>query len=78
VFDMQELDDYMRTMQHTFPAGLGYELGARFVPPEQIVEIVSTLQGWGYRDDDLKALLGGNLMRMANQVWKPAVARDCI
>jgi membrane dipeptidase len=78
VFDMQELDDYMRTMQHTFPPGLGYELGARFVPPEQIVEIVSTLQGWGYRDDDLKALLGGNLMRMANQVWKPAVARDCI
>jgi membrane dipeptidase len=78
VYDMQELDDYMRTMQHTFPPGLGYELGARFVPPEQIVEIVATLQGWGYRDDDLKALLGGNLMRMATQVWKPVMARDCL
>ena len=76
VFDMQELDDYMRTMQHTFPPGLGYELGARFVPPEQLVDIVATLQDWGYRDDDLKALLGGNLMRMANQVWKPVMAQD--
>ena len=71
VFDMQELDDYMQKMQHTFPPGLGYEHGARFVPPEQIGEIVATLQGWGYRDDDLKALLGGNLMRLARQVWKP-------
>jgi membrane dipeptidase len=77
VFDMQELDDYMRTMQHTFPPGLGYELGARFIPPEQIVEIVATLQGWGYRDDDMKALLGGNLVRLAHQVWKPVLATDC-
>ena len=33
-------------------------------------EIVTTLQGWGYRDDDLKALLGGNLLRLARTVWK--------
>ena len=70
VFDMQELDEYTRTMQHTFPPGLGYELGARFVPPEQIGEIVTTLQGMGYRDADLQLLLGGNLMRLARQVWK--------
>ena len=71
VFDMQELDDYMRTMSHTFPPGLGYELGARFVPPEQIGEIVATLQGLGYGRADLQALLGGNLMRLAREVWKP-------
>jgi membrane dipeptidase len=70
VFDMQELDDYMRTMSHTFPPGLGYEHGARFVPPEQVGEIVATLQGWGYDDAALKALLGGNLMRLAREVWK--------
>ena len=52
------------------PPGLGYELGARFVPPEQIGEIVATLQSWGYRDEDLRALLGGNLMRLARTVWK--------
>ena len=71
VFDMQELDEYMRTMSHTFPPGLGYELGARFVPPEQIGEIVATLQGLGYGRADLQALLGGNLMRLAREVWKP-------
>jgi membrane dipeptidase len=65
VFDMQELEDYTRKMQHTFPPGLGYELGPRFVPPEQITEIVATLQAWGYADADLQAILGGNLMRLS-------------
>ena len=74
VFDSAELDEYTRTMQHTFPPGLGYELGARFVPPEQIEEIVATLQGWGYAEADLQAVLGGNLMRLARTVWKPASA----
>jgi len=78
VFDIQELEDYMRTMQHTFPPGLGYELGARFVPPEQIESIVATLQGWGYREDDLRAILGGNLMRMARTIWKrPGGQQEC-
>ncbi len=70
VFDMAELDEYMQKMKHTFPPGLGYELGARFVPPEQLEEIVATLQGWGYGDDDLRAILGGNLLRLARSVWK--------
>jgi membrane dipeptidase len=70
VFDSQEIDEYVRTMQHTFPAGLGYELGARFVPPEQIGEIIAALQRRGYGDDDLRAILGGNLMRLARTVWK--------
>ena len=72
VFDAQELEDYMRTMKHTFPPGLGYELGARFMAPEQLPDVVEVLMGWGYRDDDLRAILGGNLMRLARQVWKPA------
>ena len=42
------------------------------MPPEQIEEIVATLQGRGYRDEDLKALLGGNLLRLARTVWKGA------
>ena len=78
VFDMQELDEYMRTMSHTFPPGLGYELGARFIPPEQIGEIVATLQGMGYGDADLQALLGGNLMRLAREVWKPKLRGETL
>jgi len=70
VFDMRELEEHLEKMKGTFPPGLGYELGARFVPPEQLEEIVVTLQGWGYSDADLTALLGGNLLRLAKQVWK--------
>jgi membrane dipeptidase len=69
VFDLEELEAYVRKMQHTFPPGLGYELGPRFVAPEQIGEIVATLQARGYDDAALKAILGGNLLRLtrANQ-----------
>ena len=70
VFDVRELEEHIEKMRGTFPPGLGYELGARFVPPEQLEEIVTTLQGWGYSDADLAALLGGNLLRLAQQVWK--------
>lgn len=70
VFDTRELETFVATMQHTFPPGLGYELGARFVPPEQIEEIVGELIGLGYRDEDLHAILGGNLLRLARTAWK--------
>jgi membrane dipeptidase len=70
VFDTRELEEHVEKMKGTFPPGLGYELGARFVPPEQLEEIVTLLQGWGYSDADLEALLGGNLLRLARQVWK--------
>lgn len=70
VFDVSELEEHLEKMRGTFPPGLGYELGARFVPPEQLEEIVTTLQGWGYSDADLASLLGGNLLRLARQVWK--------
>lgn len=70
VYDVAELEEHLERMKATFPPGLGYELGARFVPPEQLEEIVTVLQGWGYRDADLQALLGGNLLRLARQVWK--------
>jgi membrane dipeptidase len=70
VFDTAELTAYVEAMKSTFPSGMGYELDAQFVQPEQLEEIVSVLQGWGYRDEDLRAVLGGNLIRLAREVWK--------
>ena len=70
VFDSQEMDDYLARMAHTFPAELGYEKGVRMVAPEQLEGIVQVLQKWGYRNADLQAVLGGNLMRLARTVWK--------
>jgi membrane dipeptidase len=70
VFDMHQVEEYLSRMQQTFPPGLGYELGARFVAPEQLEEIVATLQRWGYQENDLTAILGGNWLRLAHEVWK--------
>ena len=72
VFDTQEMDDYLAKMAHTFPPELGYQKGMRMVAPEQLEGIVQALQKLGYGDADLRAVLGGNLMRLARSVWKPA------
>ena len=74
VFDTQEMDDYLSKMAHTFPAELGYQKGIRMVAPEQLHDIVQTLQKFGYSDADLRAVLGGNLMRLARSVWKARTA----
>jgi len=70
VFDTQELNDYVAKMRHTFPPGLGYDKDVQFVAPEQLEGIVQILISWGYQSDDLKAVLGGNLLRLAGAVWQ--------
>ena len=72
VFDMSEIAEYLAKMKHTFPPEMGYTAEPAFVAPEQLAEIVATLLGWGYREADLADILGGNLMRVARAVWKPA------
>jgi len=72
VFDMNEVEEYMVKMKQNFPPELGYGGPMTFLPPEQLPEIVQTLLGWGYQEPDLADILGGNLMRLARQVWKPA------
>jgi membrane dipeptidase len=72
VFDTQELDDFVAKMGHTFPPELGYQKGMRMVSPEQLTPVVHTLLGWGYSTADVHAVLGGNLLRLARQVWRKA------
>jgi membrane dipeptidase len=69
VFDRSEMDEYLVKHRHTFPPGLGYELGVQMVPPEQLTDIVACLLARGYGEKDLAAILGGNLMRVAREVW---------
>ena len=70
VFDMDELEAYFEKMKHTFPPDLGYSSRPAFVAPEQLPEIVQVLLDQGYRDEDLRDILGGNLLRLARTVWK--------
>ncbi|AMO25433.1 hypothetical protein UC35_13185 [Ramlibacter tataouinensis] len=67
IFDMSELDELVSKKPHIFPSGMGYMSGMRFVAPEQLTEIVAVLQGWGYADEDLQKILGGNLARLIQE-----------
>lgn len=71
LINMVELDEYFQKMKLSFPAGHGFGSGLRCVMPEQVVEIVAGLLGLGYSEEALAAILGGNWMRVAKQVWKP-------
>lgn len=72
VFDLEELGDYVTTMKGTFPAGMGYEVGAglRCVSPAQIEELVELQIRAGYSENDIADILGGNLMNLAKKVWR--------
>jgi membrane dipeptidase len=74
VFDQGELDELINNPE-MFPPELGYGTGLQMVAPEQVEEIVSGLSRLGYSENDLRLILGGNLLRVAKQVWRdPFVA----
>ena len=71
VFDKAELDEYLaQESTHLFRASEGYGTGMDIVEPEQLPAIAEELVKKGYSDDDLRAILGGNHLRVAQQVWK--------
>jgi len=78
VVDQKEVEEHMAKMRATFPPGLGYEPGVRTIPPEQLPEIVERLLHMGYAEDDLRGLLGTNLLRVAKAVWKTPTNDDGI
>lgn len=76
VFDMGELED-LTSDPTTFPPELGYQGGIQMVPPEAMEDIVGGLSRLGYSESDLRAILGGNLLRVAKQVWQTPFPARC-
>jgi membrane dipeptidase len=70
VFDQGELDEVLRAMAASFPAGMGYEAGLRMLAPEDLEAIVERLLRLGYAEADLRGILGGNFRRVAEAVWR--------
>jgi membrane dipeptidase len=72
VFDQDELLDYLRSN----PAMFGRDADALrtyacgFVAPEQLPEIAQCLHSMGYAPVDISRVFGGNLLRIAREVWK--------
>lgn len=54
-----------------FPAGQGYEVEQmRVCTPEQIPQLTERMVAAGYGEDAIRAVLGGNWLRLARDVWK--------
>ena len=70
VFDPSEMDEVVAQNPQWFPPGEGYGGTLEMVPPERMPEIVESMLRLGYAEDDVRAILGGNLLRVAREVWK--------
>ncbi len=46
-----------------------YQGSFTFLPPERLGDITEGLLRLGYAEDDIRAILGGNFMRIAEAVW---------
>lgn len=53
-----------------WPEGYGYSGDVKISPPENLPRITEALLKLGYSDDEVRKVLGENLLRVARQVWK--------
>lgn len=70
MFKSSELDDPGRGGTDMWPREWGYGRGSGFAPPEVIPEIVAGLERLGYPATAIRGILGENLLRVADAVWK--------
>jgi membrane dipeptidase len=68
-FNQDEVQAFVRAHPETFPPQK-YPNGIAMAEPETFPQIASLLLQRGYSDKDVQNILGGNLLRLAQQVWK--------
>jgi membrane dipeptidase len=69
LFDMEEIFRFVSAHPQVWPPE-EYPDGLAMMQPEQIPDIAEHLLRLGYSDSDLIQVMGGNHMRIAQQVWK--------
>jgi membrane dipeptidase len=69
VIDKQELIDYIEGRPDVFPPEKIKDY-LSFVEPEQLPEFTELLYKKGYEERVIHAILGGNFLRVAGEVWK--------
>jgi membrane dipeptidase len=65
-----DLLDNLAASSAFWPDGFGYGAGMRFAGPDRIPSIVAELEQRGYDHAAINAILGGNLRRIAQTVWR--------
>ena len=71
-FDMSEAEEYVRANPEMFPPEQGFADGMRLVAPESVTAITAALLALGYKEADLRKILGGNFLRVAKATWPAA------
>jgi membrane dipeptidase len=71
VFDTDDLNRELANSK-IFPDSYRSAGKHLFFPPEQLAPLEAELARRGYPADDIAAIMGGNFLRVARQVWKPA------
>ncbi|RIK93525.1 MAG: membrane dipeptidase [Proteobacteria bacterium] len=69
-FDQEELAEFIKANPDKFPPHLGYGGSFAMAAPEQYPQIAEALLRLGYDERDIKGILGGNWLRIAEQVWR--------
>jgi len=69
VVDKQELIEYVETYPDIFPPEKMQDY-LSFVEPEQFPEFTELLYQKGHSENVIRGILGGNFLRVAEQVWK--------
>jgi membrane dipeptidase len=66
------IDAYYETHEDAWPTNWhnGRPMrGIRSAQPEVVIELLKNMRNAGYGDDALKLILGGNILRVAEQIW---------
>ncbi len=70
VFDPEPLSRWARGRPEEWPMVRDPQWpGFRYAAPEQLLELVETMLAHGYPDASVRAILGGNYLRVCGQVW---------
>ena len=70
MFDAKELDDFFAANPALYPLEKGYGEGIKMIEPETIPSIAEELLKRGYREADVRGILGENNLRVARKVWR--------
>lgn len=63
-------DEPGRASRELWPPEWGYHAHMRFLPPEAVSQVAEGLARLGYPPSSVRGILGENLLRIADRVWK--------
>ena len=71
VFDNEDLNRELASSPQLFPESYRRWSRMDFFPPEQLVPLEAELAQLGYPQPAIEGIMGGNFLRVAQQVWRP-------